>query len=252
MSKGRLSAKRFRHVRQDLVAQQRKDPPQQTSPAEVTAKSSRWADVRLVQPVSTTTQQTLLISSVQNVQPDRRPTQVMLRARHRALHARLVGIQPPRPPRVLTVQLDRRRIPKVLKVRHRALHARLVGIQPPRPPRVLTVQLDRRPTQAMLKVRHRVLRVKVVAIVPFLRLLALTVPLDHSQMLATRRVLLRAQHVQLVSSVQCPRPHHAQTVQLDHRQIHKMLTVQHRVLNAKLVDTQPPRRHRAQIVPLDQ
>ena len=216
MSKGRLSAKRFRHVRQDLVAQQRKDPPQQTSPAEVTAKSSRWADVRLVQPVSTTTQQTLLISSVQNVQPDRRPTQVMLRARHRALHARLVGIQPPRPPRVLTVQLDRR------------------------------------PTQAMLKVRHRVLRVKVVAIVPFLRLLALTVPLDHSQMLATRRVLLRAQHVQLVSSVQCPRPHHAQTVQLDHRQIHKMLTVQHRVLNAKLVDTQPPRRHRAQIVPLDQ
>jgi hypothetical protein len=216
MNKGRLSAKRFRHVRQDLVAQQRKDPPQQTSLAEVTAKSSRWADVRLVRPVSTTTQRTLLISSVQNVQPDRRPTQAMPRARHRALHARLVGIQPPRPPRVLTVQLDRRRIPKVLKV------------------------------------RHRVLRVKVVAIVLFLRLLVLTVPLDHSQMLATRRVLLHAQHVQLVSSVQCPRPHHAQTVQLDHRQIHKMLTVQHRVLNAKLVDTQPPRRHRAQIVPLDQ
>ena len=142
MSKGRLSAKRFRHVRQDLVAQQRKDPPQQTSLAEVTAKSSRWADVRLVQPVSTTTQRTLLISSVQNVQPDRRPTQAMPRARHRALHARLVGIQPPRPPRVLTVQLDRRRIPKVLKARHRVLNAKLVDTQPPRRHRAQIVPLD--------------------------------------------------------------------------------------------------------------
>ena len=122
MNKGRLSAKRFRHVRQDLVAQQRKDPPQQTSLAEVTAKSSRWADVRLVRPVSTTTQRTMLISSVQNVQPDRRPTQAMPRARHRALHARLVGIQPPRPPRVLTVQPDRILTQVMLRARHRALH----------------------------------------------------------------------------------------------------------------------------------
>ena len=179
MSKGRLSAKRFRHVRQGLVAQQRKDPPQQASPAEVTAKSSRWADVRLVQPVSTTTQQTLLISSVQNVQPDRRPTQAMLRARHRVLHARLVGIQPPRP------QL------------------------------VLTVQLDRRPTQAMLQVHHHVLRVKLASTVPYLRLLAPTASVD-SQIQALLRVRHRAQRVQVVNTPQIPQPRNARSTQCSH------------------------------------
>jgi hypothetical protein len=160
MSKGRLSAKRFRHVRQGLVAQQRKDPPQQTSPAEVTAKSSRWADVRLVQPVSTTTQQTLLISSVQNVQPDRRPTQAMPRARHRVLHARLVGIQPPRPQLVPTVPLDQSQIQAMLRVRQHAQPVWLVNMpQIPLKQRAQTAQLGRRPIQPMLQVHHHVLRV---------------------------------------------------------------------------------------------